>query len=177
MEYAKDKTIGGIYASLRSRGFTITIDTIKNIVYQFDVLPAELKEFYEKEREYYLKSNKTSYLQQINQSVNSLIQARDSISILLADVMDEVQTKAISVEVAEDRIMKLTDRLLKLESTIIKSRQEDTNYSSIVKNEIKDQSDQDLEEYDKKLNKLINIDDLLKESNTSLIYLETEEVE
>lgn len=175
MEYARDKSIGNIYASLKSIGFSISIDTIKNIIYQFDRLPVELKEYYDKEREYYLKSNKSSYTQQINQSVNSLVLARDTTSILIAEIIDQYQTKSISAEVAEDRLMKLTDRLIKLESSIIKSRQEDSNYSSIIKNEIKEQSDEDLQQYDETINKLVNIDELIKSSKGNLISLEEED--
>ena len=47
MEYARDKSIGNIYASLKSIGFSISIDTIKNIIYKFDRLPVELREYYE----------------------------------------------------------------------------------------------------------------------------------
>lgn len=174
MEYARDKSIGNIYASLKSIGFSISIDTIKNIIYQFDRLPVELREYYDKEREYFLKSNKSSYTQQINQSVNSLVLARDTTSILIAEIIDQYQTKSISAEVAEDRLMKLTDRLIKLESSIIKSRQEDNNYSSMIRNEIKDQSDEDLQQYDDTINKLVNIDDLIKSSQGNLISLEEE---
>jgi hypothetical protein len=175
MEYARDKSIGNIYASLKSIGFSISIDTIKNIIYQFDRLPVELREYYDKEREYFLKSNKSSYTQQINQSVNSLVLARDTTSILIAEIIDQYQTKSISAEVAEDRLMKLTDRLIKLESSIIKSRQEDNNYSSMIRNEIKDQSDEDLQQYDDTINKLVNIDDLIKSSQGNLISLEDED--
>lgn len=175
MEYARDKSIGNIYASLKSIGFSISIDTIKNIIYQFDRLPVELREYYDKEREYFLKSNKSSYTQQINQSVNSLVLARDTTSILIAEIIDQYQTKSISAEVAEDRLMKLTDRLIKLESSIIKSRQEDNNYSSMIRNEIKDQSDEDLQQYDNTINKLVNIDDLIKSSQGNLISLEDED--
>lgn len=175
MEYARDKSIGNIYASLKSIGFSISIDTIKNIIYQFDRLPVELREYYDKEREYFLKSNKSSYTQQINQSVNSLVLARDTTSILIAEIIDQYQTKSISAEVAEDRLMKLTDRLIKLESSIIKSRQEDNNYSSMIRNEIKDQSDEDLQQYDDTINKLVNIDDLIKSSQGNLISLEEED--
>ena len=175
MEYARDKSIGNIYASLKSIGFSISIDTIKNIIYQFDRLPVELREYYDKEREYFLKSNKSSYTQQINQSVNSLVLARDTTSILIAEIIDQYQTKSISAEVAEDRLMKLTDRLIKLESSIIKSRQEDNNYSSMIRNEIKDQSDEDLQQYDDTINKLVNIDDLIKSSQGNLISLDGED--
>ena len=174
-EYARDKTIGGIYASLRSMGFNITIETIKNIIYQFDKLPVEMREFYDKEREYYLKTNKTSYMQQINQSVNSLTQARDTTSILIAKIIDDYQSGSIDAEVAEDRLMKLTDRLIKLESSIIKSRQEDNNYSSIIKNEIKEQSDDDLKEYDEKLEKIVNLDEILLKSDSFVTSIDTEE--
>lgn len=71
--------------------------------------------------------------------------------------------------------MKLTDRLIKLESSIIKSRQEDNNYSSMIRNEIKDQSDEDLQQYDDTINKLVNIDDLIKSSQGNLISLEEED--
>ena len=175
MEYARDKSIGNIYASLKSIGLSISIDTIKNIIYQFDRLPVELREYYDKEREYFLKSNKSSYTQQINQSVNSLVLARDTTSILIAEIIDQYQTKSISAEVAEDRLMKLTDRLIKLESSIIKSRQEDNNYSSMIRNEIKDQSDEDLQQYDDTINKLVNIDDLIKSSQGNLISLDGED--
>ena len=45
----------------------------------------------------------------------------------------------------------------------------------MIRNEIKDQSDEDLQQYDDTINKLVNIDDLIKSSQGNLISLEDED--
>ncbi len=171
-QHAMDKPIGNIYTYMKTKGYEITIEEIQAVVNQIDELPRDLREYYEYEREYYKKNKLNTSTHQVNQSLNSLELVRDLTTIRLVKLGEN--ENQIDLESFDKMWNNAVNTLMKTNQAIAKLRQEDGSYKIELSNEIKEAGNREMKEYTNEISKIINIKDIINNSNYEIENVDPE---
>ena len=177
-EYAKDKPIGLVFIDMKAKGYDVTLETVKTVLTDIEDLPLDLREYYEKEREYY-KQN-ANITKDADIAMKSLVLNQNILSILLAKAMEDLDYSTLGPEEileAEERIMKISKDLREIDTAIIKVKREDKSYDIALKREIEERTARRMENYKDNVNKILNIDDILQNNNVNVMDISEEVIE